>query len=146
MKNKSLLALLLAVFAGAILAGDADAGWFDKEKKEDQATRSHRYDAFPTMSFYTGTLRKATFSGWQLGEVMLQFIPGSKVTGYGGEGAFLREGQEVLIMGHLEEEGIVAWRVRVMESDWKITRDSSRDDKITWSTSDPTVGESPTTE
>ena len=35
------------------------------------------------------------------------------------------------------------WRVRILESDWNVTRDSSRDHEITWSTSDPTVGVSP---
>lgn len=149
MRNRWIIALLLAAFCGALWAGDAQAGWFDKKKKkerQEESAKTHRYDFFPTMSYLQGTLRRDTFSGWRLDTTPMQLIKGVAVTSDGMEGARLQEGQRVVVMGSKSGDTIVAWRIRIVEHDWNVTRDTSRDGDIEWSTEDPNVGEGPITE
>ena len=140
MKKTIILALLVTVLFGAV---SAQAGWFDKKDKEEKAVKAFRYDYYPSMSFHVGTLRRDNYSGWRLDEVSLQLTSGAKMTSGGLEISQLPEGQKALVMGPKVGDTIVGWRVRILESDWNVTRDSSRDHEITWSTSDPTVGVSP---
>jgi hypothetical protein len=148
MRNKWIITLLVVAFCGGLWAEGAQAGWFDKkQKKEKEKTaRTHRYDFFPTMSYHQGVLRRDTFSGWKLNTTPMQLIKGVAVTSDGVEGVMLQEGQKVVVMGSKVGDTIVAWRVRVVEQDWNVTRDTSRDGEIEWSTEDPTVGEGPITE
>lgn len=146
MKKIIILSLLVAVFLGTVTVGAAEAGWFDKKSKKDkgeQESKAHRYNYYPSMSFHVGTLRRDNHSGWKLDEMSLQLVSGAKVTSGGLEVNNLREGEKALVMGSKVGDSIVGWRVRILESDWNVRRDTSRDHEVTWSTSDPTVGEGP---
>lgn len=146
MKQRMILLLLGLTFLGTVSTQSVQAGWFDKKNKEETPAKTHRYNVFPTMSFHVGTLRRDTYSGWKLDDTPLQFMPKARITAGGQEVQVLNEGTRAIIMGEKVGETLVAWRVRIMESDWNVDRDTSRDGEITWSTSDPTVGESPTKE
>ena len=141
--KKTFLITIVLLAAALVWTADSEAGWFDRksDKKSDERAKSHRYDFMPTMNYHLGTLRRDNYAGWTLDDYSVQFMPGVKVM-EGGVEAALREGKQVLIMGPRLGGTIIAWRVRIMESEWEISRDTSLDHLITWSTSDSTVGES----
>lgn len=141
MKQKTLITLVAVVFLGTLLAGSAQAGWFDKKDNDGDQTKAHRFDAHPPMSFHMGTLRRDTYSGWSLNERALQFISGARVTERGVEVTTLNEGDQVMVMGAKVGETILVWRVRVLDPDENLSQDDSSDSQVIWSTSDPTVGE-----
>ena len=93
------------------------------------------------MSFHMGTLRRSTYSGWNLNETPLQFKSGARVTERGVEVATINEGDQVMVMGSKVGETIVVWRMRVLDPDENGAQDASSDSQVIWSTSDPTVGE-----
>nr|MEE4268445.1 hypothetical protein [Candidatus Krumholzibacteria bacterium] len=141
--TKKVLWVALIMAVGFLAVDDAHAGWFDKKKDggEEGRAKSHRYDFLPSMGFHQGTLRRDNFGGWTLEETSLHIMSGAKITEEGME-SFLSEGRKAIVMGPRVGDTIVAWRVRILESDWNISRDTSRDHAITWSEEDRTVGES----
>lgn len=141
MMNRKYVIFVTAILAGLLLVSNADAGWFDKDEDKKDEAKAHRYDFFPSMSYHMGVLRRDTYSGWSLDDVTIQLMSGTKVLVDGQGPGNLREGSKAIIMGPKVGETIVAWRVRVLESDWNVTRDNTYDMDITWSDSDRTVGE-----
>jgi hypothetical protein len=142
MKNKYLV-LTLMVTAALFWVADGEAGWFDKDDRDpdDQRGKSHRYDFMPSMSYHVGTLRRDSYAGWTLDDLAVQFMPDAPIM-EGGMDTVLREGRQALVMGPRLGKTIIAWRVRIMESEWENSRDTSLDHLITWSDQDSTVGES----
>ena len=141
--TKKILWVALIMAVAFLAADDAHAGWFDKKKDvgEEGRAKSHRYDFLPSMGFHQGTLRRDNFGGWTLDEMSLHVMPKAKVTEEGLE-SYLAEGRKAIIMGPRVGDTIVAWRVRILESDYNVRRDASRDHAIIWSEEDRTVGES----
>lgn len=139
--KKKYLVLLAILVTVAFCAAGAEAGWFDKKSDSDDGrAKSHRYDFLPTMSYHLGTLRRDNMAGWNLDESPIHVMSGAKVTENGIE-SVLSEGRQVIIMGPKVGDTIMAWRVRILEPDWNVSRDTSLDHLVTWSDGDPSVGE-----
>ena len=118
MKRMMFLTIALAVLVTVSITDEANAGWFTKDKKEEVDNKAHRFELFPSMSFFNGTIRKDTYSGWLLDDLSLQLVSKSSVTMDGSEEGFLQEGQTAMVMGVKYGTTLLAYRVRVMKPDY----------------------------
>lgn len=118
MKNIVLLTLVLTVLVATSIPGEAHAGWFKKDKKVEVNETIHRFELFPSMAFFSGTLQRDLHAGWRLDGLSLQLIDKNAVTiDSSGEG-FLKAGRQAIVMGVKHGTTLVAYRVRVMEPDY----------------------------
>lgn len=141
MKRIALYLLVAGTAGWLIVATGAQAGWFGQGKDKDDGAGdpAPRYDNYPTMSFHVGTLTRNGYSGWKLGDLDVQFRPDCEIGAHGEEAGGLSEGRQVIISGARVGDTILAIRVTVLNPNWDMGP-ANMDQKVTWSTSDPTVG------
>lgn len=135
MKN-ILFILVMFCLVMTVAVDDAQAGLLSIFKKgkdqKDSEVQAPRYDHYPTMNFYVGTLTRSGWSDWQIGEAEVEIDEGGLND--------LREGSQAIIMGAMVGDKILAHRVRVLEPQWAVEVADNQED-IRWSVTDPTVGE-----
>ena len=140
--KRTISAALVLVFAlGMTMVPDADAGWLDKLKKdEDQSKTTHRYDFLPTMSFNSGVLGRDTGQGWPVGGFKLVLAENCRITSDVDRVTGLEEGRTALVMGSRLGDTIVAWQIEIRGNEFGL---KAMDEHIefTPSENDPTVGE-----
>ncbi len=112
---KKIAIIILALVVSASMSVGANAGWFGNDKKEEDKNEAHRFENYPTMKFYKGTLRRDTYAGWRLDDLSMQLMANSTVTTDGAEEGFLQEGKPAIVMGAQYGSTLVVWRVRVMQ-------------------------------
>ena len=118
MKKMTHLMLALGFLVTVSVAGQAHAGWFKKDQKVETNNNIHRFDMFPSMSFFSGTLQRDAYSGWRLDNLNLQLVDNNVVAMDDSGSAFLQEGSTAIVMGVKEGSTLVAYRVRVMKTDY----------------------------
>jgi len=117
MKKMTIITLALALLVTTSMPNEAGAGWFDKkDKKVEKYNAAHRFDLFPSMAFFSGTIQRDSYAGWQLDDLGLQMAGNATVTMEGSEDAFLQEGRSAIVMGVKYGTTLVAYRVRIMKS------------------------------
>jgi hypothetical protein len=140
-KNLKTLAALLALTA-LLTAPAADAGMLDKLLGGDEGkdARPPRYDLFPKMGFFTGTLGRDIGTGWTLDGYRLILASECTISSEVHDVPMLDEGRQALVMGPKVGDTIVAWRVRIKQDEYGIQANNP-EEQFTPSDSDPTVGE-----
>jgi hypothetical protein len=118
MKKMTILTLALTLLVTVSVTDGANASWFKKDKKVEAESPAHRFELFPSMSFFSGTIRQDTYSGWRLDDMSLQLMGSSSVSMDGSDEAYLQEGQSVVVMGVKYGSTVVAYRVRVLKPDY----------------------------
>jgi hypothetical protein len=116
MKRASIIFLAAVLTLSFAVAVDADAGWFGKDKKENETKDPHRFDRYPSMDFHRGVLKRDHRTGWRLDGLTLQFMSECEVTVDGSDKGDLQEGRSAIVTGPRWGNTIVAWRVRVMNN------------------------------
>ncbi len=119
MKRMMFITLALAILVTVSITDEANAGWFTKDKNEEVDNKAHRFELFPSMSFYSGTIRRDTYAGWLLDNLSLQLVSKSSVIMDGTEKGFLQEGKSAMVMGVKYGNTLLAYRVRVMKPDYE---------------------------
>lgn len=135
--------LVISCLALTVAVDNAQAGLLSLFKKgneqKDSEVQAPRYDKYPTMGFYMGTLTRSGWTDWQLGDEEVEIDKGCTTT-KGGTLADLRAGSQAIVMGTRVGDKILAYRIRVLEPQWAVEVADNHED-IQWSTTDPTVGE-----
>ena len=141
MKRTISIALVLVFVLGVAMVPEADAGWLNKLKKDEEGGKQiHRYDFLPSMSFHSGVLGRDTGQGWTVGGFKLVLAENCRITSDVDHVTDLEEGRTALVMGSRLGDTIVAWQIEIRRNEFGL---KAMDEHIefTPSDTDPTVGE-----
>ena len=141
MKRALPLFLVLALACTVITAPPATAGFLDKwSKKEAPTPSAPRYDLYPTMSFFKGTLGYGLGNSWELDGVQLLVSSDCQITSDFDGDPQLDAGKEALVQGVRLGGAIIAHRVRITKPDY-MHQGAQKSSQVIPSEVDPTVGE-----
>lgn len=148
MKRTALITFLLAFAIGAVVAPDASAGMFNKNKGKAKRTEKpewmkqpRRFDNQPTMAFQTGVLQQDGWTGWTLGDLSLQFTKDCVVMEDGAESGNLTAGRTAVVMGPKFGDTILAWNIRVLKPSFAYPSGPGEGVQIEYSDTNPNCGE-----
>ena len=141
--KKTAIILTTAGLVLILAADSARADLFSLSKRDksqrDTEVQAPRYDKYPTMSFFVGTLSRSGWTDWQIDDKQVEVAEPESAARNGSLPQF-SEGSQAIIMGTLVGDRIVAHRVRLLDPQWTVPVADNQED-IRWSTTDPTVGE-----
>ena len=142
MMKRTLTILALVALVALVVAPGVEAGLLDKlnKKNDDQKKKPQRYDLYPSMGFYTGTLGRDIGTGWTLGHYRLILAKDCSISSEVHDKPVLDEGRPALVMGPRIGDTIVAWRVRIQADEYGRLNENP-EVEFTPSEVDPTVGE-----
>lgn len=145
MKNLKLAMICMGLVLVAVVATEADAGWFKKDKKKKRTEKSeeemkpNHIDCFPTMEFVGGVLTRGAHSGWKVGERPLYLAKECVITMDGEEDGWLEEGRKAIVMGAPVGDAISAWSIIVSRPEYQM-QDPGRSPELKEPGTDGSVG------
>ncbi len=115
--GRPLLMILLAV--AVLLAGSADAGWFNK--KQDNSCKmptNHRFNREPSRTFTRGVLHQEARGEWMLDQRSIRLTKDCLISGPDGENAALVPGRTAIVTGTIAGDMILVTGVRMLPPEW----------------------------
>ncbi len=115
--GRPLLLILLAVVV--LLAGSADAGWFNK--KQDNSRKmptKHRFTRSAARTFTRGVLHQEARGEWMLDQRAIKLTENCVISGPAGEKAALASGRTAIVTGTVAGDLILVTGVRLLPPKW----------------------------
>jgi hypothetical protein len=140
--TRTALVLLVILLAGALTITTAAAKDKGKDKGKTTHEKAQRLNKLPPMIFLSGQLTRGAMGDWEMNGTKIWFGPTSNVLDplQPDAEAVPRDGQQMILMGHRVGSTFVV-RQGIIQRQRAGEMLPAPEAYVTWSLSDPTVGE-----